>query len=94
MKTMNQKCKPQTTSKASANQKKQQHEEDQRALRLKMDKIKHKIAIISGKGGVGKSTVTANLAMAFASHGYISSVGVLDADITGPCIPKILGVKG
>lgn len=59
-----------------------------------MAKIKHKIAVISGKGGVGKSTVTVNLAMAFATHGFVNSVGILDADITGPCIPKILGVKG
>jgi ATP-binding protein involved in chromosome partitioning len=59
-----------------------------------MAKIRHKIAVISGKGGVGKSTVTANLAMAFAAHGYVNSVGILDADITGPCIPKILGLKG
>jgi ATP-binding protein involved in chromosome partitioning len=59
-----------------------------------MSKIKHKIAVISGKGGVGKSTVTANLAMAFAKLGYVNQVGVLDADITGPCIPKIIGLRG
>jgi len=63
-------------------------------LNFKMSKIKHKIAVISGKGGVGKSTVTVNLAIAFATHGYVNSVGILDADITGPCIPKILGVRG
>lgn len=57
-----------------------------------LGKIKHKIAIISGKGGVGKSTVTANLAMAFAMDG--NKIGVLDADIHGPCIPKMLGLKG
>jgi ATP-binding protein involved in chromosome partitioning len=60
----------------------------------RMSKIKHKIAVISGKGGVGKSTVTANLAMAFAKLGYVNQVGVLDADITGPCIPKIIGLRG
>lgn len=70
------------------------YNEESENLRLKMIKIKHKVAVISGKGGVGKSTVTANLAMAFATHGYVNSVGVLDADITGPCIPKILGIKG
>src|SRR4030066_583745 len=73
--------------------KKAQLEQEQR-LRLKMNKIRHKIAIISGKGGVGKSTITVNLAMAFAMQGHQDKVGVLDADIHGPCIPKMLGLKG
>jgi ATP-binding protein involved in chromosome partitioning len=50
--------------------------------------------VISGKGGVGKSTVTVNLAMAFALHGHAYNVGILDADITGPCVPKIIGLHG
>ena len=74
-------------------QKKRQYYEQQK-LKLQLGKIKHKIAIISGKGGVGKSTVTANLAMAFAMQGHKDKVGVLDADIHGPCIPKMLGLKG
>jgi len=57
-----------------------------------MSKIKHKIAIISGKGGVGKSTVTVNLAAAFAKTGHI--VGILDADIHGPSVPRLLGLTG
>jgi ATP-binding protein involved in chromosome partitioning len=68
-------------------------ERDQR-LKMKMSKIKHKIAVISGKGGVGKSTVTVNLATAFALQGHPNKVGVLDADIHGPCVPKMLGLKG
>ena len=58
-----------------------------------MDKIKQKIVVLSGKGGVGKSTVTANLAIALASRGHAGRVGVLDADITGPSIPMMLGVR-
>ena len=63
-------------------------------LVMKMSMIKHKIAVISGKGGVGKSTVTVNLAAAFAAQGHPGKVGVLDADIHGPCVPKMLGLKG
>ena len=63
-------------------------------LKTKMSKIKHKVAVISGKGGVGKSTVTVNLAVAFAVQGHLDKVGVLDADIHGPCVPKMLGLKG
>ena len=63
-------------------------------LKMKMSMIKHKIAVISGKGGVGKSTVTVNLAAAFATQGHLGKVGVLDADIHGPCVPKMLGLKG
>jgi ATP-binding protein involved in chromosome partitioning len=56
-----------------------------------LDKIKHKIIILSGKGGVGKSTVSANLAFALSEKGY--SVGLLDSDFHGPSIPKILGIE-
>ena len=63
-------------------------------LRSRMGRIKHKIAVISGKGGVGKSLVTVNLAVALAMRGRNGRVGVLDADIHGPCVPKMLGMKG
>lgn len=63
-------------------------------LELTLNRIRHKIAIISGKGGVGKSTVTANLALTFATQNPAGKIGVLDADIHGPCMPKMLGLKG
>jgi ATP-binding protein involved in chromosome partitioning len=59
-----------------------------------MSKVKHKVAVISGKGGVGKSTVTVNLAIAFAMRGHANKVGILDADIHGPSVPKMLGLTG
>lgn len=54
--------------------------------------VKHVIGVVSGKGGVGKSFVTASLATQMAKAGY--KVGILDADITGPSIPKMFGAHG
>lgn len=54
--------------------------------------IKHVVAIVSGKGGVGKSMVTSLLATLMSQKGY--KVGILDADITGPSIPKSFGIMG
>ncbi len=54
--------------------------------------VKKVIGVVSGKGGVGKSFVTATLAAAMVKKGY--KVGILDADITGPSIPKMYGIHG
>ena len=58
----------------------------------KFSDIKHVVGIVSGKGGVGKSFVTGSLANMMAAKGY--KVGILDADITGPSIPKMYGLTG
>jgi len=64
---------------------------ERRLLASRMCEIKYKIFVLSGKGGVGKSTVSANIAVALARSG--KRVGILDVDIHGPSIPKMLGVE-
>jgi len=56
-----------------------------------LSEIKHVIGVMSGKGGVGKSSLTALLAVALQRKGY--NVGIMDADITGPSIPKMFGLR-
>ena len=66
--------------------------QDLRAPANAHSNVKKVIAVVSGKGGVGKSTVTASLAVAMERRG--KKVGILDADITGPSIPKAFGLHG
>ncbi len=71
-----------------SDEQKEAHEE--RRLKERLFHIKHKLMVMSGKGGVGKSTVAVNLAATLAMDGY--RVGILDADIHGPNVPRMLGV--
>ena len=66
---------------------------DPQAKRIEenLEKIKHKIVVISGKGGVGKTTVSVNLAISLASIGL--RVGIIDVDITGPNVGKMMGIS-
>jgi ATP-binding protein involved in chromosome partitioning len=78
---------------SDVDKRKKEIEEQEKRIKSWMAKIKHKIVILSGKGGVGKSTLAANLAGAIALKDKNASIGILDADITGPSIPKILGAR-
>ncbi len=64
--------------------------EERTKIAKNMERVKHKLIVMSGKGGVGKSTVAVNLAVALAKD---RKVGVVDVDITGPDIPKIMGIE-
>ena len=67
-------------------------EAEQMQIRRRMAQIEHKILVLSGKGGVGKSTVAVNLALSLAMAG--KRTGLLDIDIHGPSVPRILNLEG
>jgi ATP-binding protein involved in chromosome partitioning len=66
--------------------------EQRQRLAARLANVRHTVAIMSGKGGVGKSAITANLAAALAVQGY--AVGAVDADINGPSLARMLGGRG
>jgi len=69
----------------------QKEQYDESKVKNNLLNIKHKILVLSGKGGVGKSTISANLGVSLSKKGY--EVGILDIDIHGPSIPKMLGIE-
>ena len=73
-------------------EKKKQIDEQGERINERMSRIKSKLLVLSGKGGVGKSTVAVNLAWALSQKGM--KVGLLDVDIHGPNVPKMLGMEG
>jgi len=80
-----------TTSKKQEKTRQQQEIEQNQRILDNLKKIRHKLVVMSGKGGVGKSTVAVNLAVALANSG--KEVGIMDLDIHGPNIPKMLGIE-
>jgi len=69
----------------------EQNNQEEQRLNDTLSRIKHKIIVLSGKGGVGKSTVAVNLAAALAAAG--KQTGIMDIDIHGPSVPKLLGIE-
>jgi len=76
----------------TANDRAMQMQEQDNRIQKTLEQISHKIVVFSGKGGVGKTTVAVNLSYALIANSQ--KVGLLDADITGPNVPKMVGLKG
>ena len=75
-----------------ANKKKMSKDEQDVAVRDSLNRIKNKLLVMSGKGGVGKTSTSVNLAIALARLGY--QVGLMDVDLHGPDVPRVLGLMG
>lgn len=71
---------------------KQVQAEQDAAVKSSLDKIKNKLIVMSGKGGVGKTSASVNLSMALANKGH--NVGIMDVDLHGPDVPRMLGITG
>ena len=76
----------------AAKQKQDPHAEQNAAVEKSLGRIKQKLIVMSGKGGVGKTSTSVNLAIALANKGY--QVGIMDVDLHGPDVPRMLGLKG
>ena len=76
----------------TATQKKDPQAEQDAAVDKVLRRIKHKLIVMSGKGGVGKTSMSVNLAIALAGKGF--QVGIMDVDLHGPDVPRMLGLKG
>lgn len=85
-------CEGCPNQKACAEGKGREEDPDLAVIRQRLSGVKRKVLVLSGKGGVGKSTMSAQLAFALAGQGL--SVGLLDVDICGPSIPQMLGLRG
>ena len=79
-------------SMTAATQKKDPQAEQDAAVEKTLSHIKHKLIVMSGKGGVGKTSTSINLAIALANKGH--QVGIMDVDLHGPDVPRMLGLKG
>ena len=88
-------CSSCSSSSCNANEKRpgetDQQFEDRQAVKRRLNRIKHKIVVMSGKGGVGKSTVAVNMAVSLALQG--KKVGLMDVDIHGPSVPTMLNLE-
>jgi len=71
---------------------KRAQEEKDEAVKLSLEKIKHKLIVMSGKGGVGKTSTSVNLSLALSRRGF--RVGLMDVDLHGPDVPRMLGMSG
>ncbi len=78
-------------SQSPQSQQAQQQQQQEKMIKQSLSRIKHKIFVLSGKGGVGKSSVSANLAASLAAKGY--KTGLMDVDLHGPSIAQMMGIK-